>query len=140
MKKLNEICKELDDKEMQSVLERNYNDIIIKRTAFVNKFNEVKNKVLPANCIMLETFASAISGKKVLNDTMKSDLLWLAASMATTECKEEMDAVNQAAKSFFSLLEVLERRFLITDAEVKKIKEVITEEILLTESDLGDAA
>lgn len=140
MKKLNEICKELDDKEMQSVLERNYNDIIIKRTAFVNKFNAVRKKVLPDNYTMLETFASAISGKKVLDDTTKSDLLWLTARMTMPECKKEMDALNQAVQSFYSLLELLKKRFLITDAEVKKIKKVVLAEILLTGSDVSDAA
>ena len=37
MRKFNEICKELDDKEAQKLLEKSYDAVVTTRTVLVNK-------------------------------------------------------------------------------------------------------
>ena len=37
MRKFNEICKELDDKEAQKLLEKSYDIVVTTRTVLVNK-------------------------------------------------------------------------------------------------------
>ena len=40
MRKFNEICKELDDKEAQKLLEESYNDVVAMRAVLVNKIRK----------------------------------------------------------------------------------------------------
>ena len=45
MRKFNEICKELDDKEAQKLLEESYNDVVAMRAVLVNKLIENTKKM-----------------------------------------------------------------------------------------------
>ena len=45
MRKFNEICKELDDKEAQKLLEKSYDAVVTTRTVLVNKLIESTKKM-----------------------------------------------------------------------------------------------
>jgi len=74
MRKFNEICKELDDKEAQKLLEESYNDVVAMRAVLVNKLIE-NTKKMRENYILFKTFADVIE----LNGSRKGHMrnIWM---------------------------------------------------------------
>ena len=140
MRKFNEICKELDDKEAQKLLEESYNDVVAMRAVLVNKLIE-STKKMRENYIFFKTFADVINPKNTVEDnTYNFSAIQLAARIELENLAVELKIVSKAVDAFISTLERLEEQSLVTKAEAERIKQIVLNEIKLTVSDLKNAA
>lgn len=140
MRKFNEICKELDDKEAQKLLEESYNDVVAMRAVLVNKLIE-NTKKMRENYILFKTFAGVINPKNTVEDnTYNFSAVQLAAYIESENLAVERKIASKAVDSFISTLERLEEQSLVTKAEAERIKQIVLDEIKLTVSDLNNAA
>lgn len=140
MRKFNEICKELDDKEAQKLLEESYNDVVAMRAVLVNKLIE-NTKKMRENYILFKTFADVINPKNTVEDnTYNFSAVQLAAYIESENLAVERKIASKAVDSFISTLERLEEQSLVTKAEAERIKQIVLDEIKLTVSDLKNAA
>ena len=140
MRKFNEICKELDDKEAQKLLEESYNDVVAMRAVLVNKLIE-STKKMRENYIFFKTFADVINPKNTVEDnTYNFSAIQLAARIELENLAVELKIVSKAVDAFISTLERLEEQSLVTKAEAERIKQIVLDEIKLTVSDLKNAA
>lgn len=140
MRKFNEICKELDDKEAQKLLEESYNDVVTMRAVLVNKLIE-STKKMRENYIFFKTFADVINPKNTVEDnTYNFSAVQLAARIELENLAVELKIVSKAVDAFISTLERLEEQSLVTKAEAERIKQIVLDEIELTVSDLNNAA
>ena len=140
MRKFNEICKELDDKEAQKLLEESYNDVVAMRAVLVNKLIE-NTKKMRENYILFKTFADVINPKNTVEDnTYNFSAIQLAARIELENLAVELKIVSKAVDAFISTLERLEEQSLVTKAEAERIKRIVLDEIKLTVSDLKNAA
>lgn len=140
MRKFNEICKELDDKEAQKLLEESYNDVVAMRAVLVNKLIE-STKKMRENYIFFKTFADVINPKNTVEDnTYNFSAVQLAAYIESENLAVERKIASKAVDSFISTLERLEEQSLVTKAEAERIKQIVLDEIKLTVSDLNNAA
>ena len=140
MRKFNEICKELDDKEAQKLLEESYNDVVAMRAVLVNKLIE-NTKKMRENYILFKTFADVINPKNTVEDnTYNFSVIQLAAYIESENLAVERKIASKAVDTFISTLERLEEQSLMTKAEAERIKQIVLDEIKLTVSDLKNAA
>ena len=140
MRKFNEICKELDDKEAQKLLEESYNDVVAMRAVLVNKLIE-NTKKMRENYILFKTFADVINPKNTVEDnTYNFSAAQLAACIESENLAVERKIASKAVDAFISTLERLEEQSLVTKAEAERIKRIVLDEIKLTVSDLNNAA
>lgn len=140
MRKFNEICKELDDKEAQKLLEESYNDVVVMRAVLVNKLIE-NTKKMRENYILFKTFADVINPKNTVEDnTYNFSAAQLAAYIESENLAVERKIASKAVDAFISTLERLEEQSLVTKAEAERIKRIVLDEIKLTVSDLKNAA
>ena len=146
MRKFNEICKELDDKEAQKLLEESYNDVVAMRAVLVNKLIE-NTKKMRENYILFKTFADVINPKNTVEDnTYNFSAAQLAAYIESENLAVERKIASKAVDAFISTLERLKEQSLVTKAEAekeygsKRIKRIVLDEIKLTVSDLKNAA
>ena len=140
MRKFNEICKELDDKEAQKLLEESYNDVVAMRAVLVNKLIE-NTKKMRENYILFKTFADVINPKNTVEDnTYNFSAAQLAAYIESENLAVERKIASKAVDAFISTLERLEEQSLVTKAEAEGIKQIVLDEIKLTVSDLKNAA
>ena len=140
MRKFNEICKELDDKEAQKLLEDSYNDVVAMRAVLVNKLIE-NTKKMRENYILFKTFADVINPKNTVEDnTYNFSAAQLAAYIESENLAVERKIASKAVDAFISTLERLEEQSLVTKAEAERIKRIVLDEIKLTVSDLKNAA
>lgn len=140
MRKFNEICKELDDKEAQKLLEESYNDVVAMRAVLVNKLIE-NTKKMRENYILFKTFADVINPKNTAEDnTYNFSAAQLAAYIESENLAVERKIASKAVDAFISTLERLEEQSLVTKAEAERIKRIVLDEIKLTVSDLKNAA
>ena len=140
MRKFNEICKELDDKEAQKLLEESYNDVVAMRAVLVNKLIE-NTKKMRENYILFKTFADVINPKNTVEDnTYNFSAAQLAAYIESENLAVERKIASKAVDAFISTLERLEEQSLVTKAEAERIKRIVLDEIKLTETDLKNAA
>ena len=140
MRKFNEICKELDDKEAQKLLEESYNDVVAMRAVLVNKLIE-NTKKMRENYILFKTFADVINPKNTVEDnTYNFSAAQLAAYIESENLAVERKIASKAVDAFISTLERLEEQSLVTKAEAERIKQIVLDEIKLTVSDLKNAA
>ena len=140
MRKFNEICKELDDKEAQKLLEESYNDVVAMRAVLVNKLIE-NTKKMRENYILFKTFADVINPKNTGEDnTYNFSAAQLAAYIESENLAVERKIASKAVDAFISTLERLEEQSLMTKAEAERIKRIVLDEIKLTVSDLKNAA
>ena len=140
MRKFNEICKELDDKEAQKLLEESYNDVVAMRAVLVNKLIE-STKKMRENYIFFKTFADVINPKNTVEDnTYNFSAIQLAARIELENLAVELKIVSKAVDAFISTLERFEEQSLVTKAEAERIKQIVLDEIELTLSDLNNAA
>ena len=140
MRKFNEICKELDDKEAQKLLEESYNDVVAMRAVLVNKLIE-NTKKMRENYILFKTFADVINPKNTVEDnTYNFSAAQLAACIESENLAVERKIASKAVDAFISTLERLEEQSLVTKAEAERIKRIVLDEIKLTVSDLKNAA
>ena len=140
MRKFNEICKELDDKEAQKLLEERYNDVVAMRAVLVNKLIE-NTKKMRENYILFKTFADVINPKNTVEDnTYNFSAAQLAAYIESENLAVERKIASKAVDAFISTLERLEEQSLVTKAEAERIKQIVLDEIKLTVSDLKNAA
>ena len=140
MRKFNEICKELDDKEAQKLLEESYNDVVAMRAVLVNKLIE-NTKKMRENYILFKTFADVINPKNTVEDnTYNFSAAQLAAYIESENLAVERKISSKAVDAFISTLERLEEQSLVTKAEAERIKRIVLDEIKLTVSDLKNAA
>lgn len=140
MRKFNEICKELDDKEAQKLLEESYNDVVAMRAVLVNKLIE-NTKKMRENYILFKTFADVINPKNTVEDnTYNFSAAHLAAYIESENLAVERKIASKAVDAFISTLERLEEQSLVTKAEAERIKRIVLDEIKLTVSDLKNAA
>ena len=140
MRKFNEICKELDDKEAQKLLEESYNDVVAMRAVLVNKLIE-NTKTMRENYILFKTFADVINPKNTVEDnTYNFSAAQLAAYIESENLAVERKIASKAVDAFISTLERLEEQSLVTKAEAERIKRIVLDEIKLTVSDLKNAA
>ena len=140
MRKFNEICKELDDKEAQKLLEESYNDVVAMRAVLVNKLIE-NTKKMRENYILFKTFADVINPKNTVEDnTYNFSAAQLAAYIESENLAVERKIASKAVDAFISTLERLEEQSLVTMAEAERIKRIVLDEIKLTVSDLKNAA
>ena len=140
MRKFNEICKELDDKEAQKLLEESYNDVVAMRAVLVNKLIE-NTKKMRENYILFKTFADVINPKNAVEDnTYNFSAVQLAAYIESENLAVERKIASKAVDSFISTLERLEEQSLVTKAEAERIKQIVLDGIKLTVSDLNNAA
>ena len=140
MRKFNEICKELDDKEVQKLLEESYNDVVAMRAVLVNKLIE-NTKKMRENYILFKTFADVINPKNTVEDnTYNFSAAQLAACIESENLAVERKIASKAVDAFISTLERLEEQSLVTKAEAERIKRIVLDEIKLTVSDLKNAA
>ena len=140
MRKFNEICKELDDKEAQKLLEESYNDVVAMRAVLVNKLIE-NTKKMRENYILFKTFADVINPKNTVEDnTYNFSAAQLAAYIESENLAVERKIASKAVDAFISTLERLEEQSLVTKAEAERIKRILLDEIKLTVSDLKNAA
>lgn len=140
MRKFNEICKELDDKEAQKLLEESYNDVVAMRAVLVNKLIE-NTKKMRENYILFKTFADVINPKNTVEDnTCNFSAAQLAAYIESENLAVERKIASKAVDAFISTLERLEEQSLVTKAEAERIKRIVLDEIKLTVSDLKNAA
>ena len=140
MRKFNEICKELGDKEAQKLLEESYNDVVAMRAVLVNKLIE-NTKKMRENYILFKTFADVINPKNTVEDnTYNFSAAQLAAYIESENLAVERKISSKAVDAFISTLERLEEQSLVTKAEAERIKRIVLDEIKLTVSDLKNAA
>ena len=140
MRKFNAICKELDDKEAQKLLEESYNDVVAMRAVLVNKLIE-NTKKMRENYILFKTFADVINPKNTVEDnTYNFSAAQLAAYIESENLAVERKIASKAVDAFISTLERLEEQSLVTKAEAERIKRIVLDEIKLTVSDLKNAA
>ena len=140
MRKFNEICKELDDKEAQKLLEESYNDVVAMRAVLVNKLIE-NTKKMRENYILFKTFADVINPKNTVEDnTYNFSAAQLAAYIESENLAVERKIASKAVDAFISTLERLEEQSLVTKVEAERIKRIVLDEIKLTVSDLKNAA
>ena len=140
MRKFNEICKELDDKEAQKLLEESYNDVVAMRAVLVNKLIE-NTKKMRENYILFKTFADVINPKNTVEDnTYNFSAAQLAAYIESENLAVERKIASKAVDAFISTLERLEEQSLVTKAEAERIKRIVLDEIKLTVSDLKNSA
>ena len=140
MRKFNEICKELGDKEAQKLLEESYNDVVAMRAVLVNKLIE-NTKKMRENYILFKTFADVINPKNTVEDnTYNFSAAQLAAYIESENLAVERKIASKAVDAFISTLERLEEQSLVTKAEAERIKRIVLDEIKLTVSDLKNAA
>ena len=140
MRKFNEICKELDDKEAQKLLEESYNDVVAMRAVLVNKLIQ-NTKKMRENYILFKTFADVINPKNTVEDnTYNFSAAQLAAYIESENLAVERKIASKAVDAFISTLERLEEQSLVTKAEAERIKRIVLDEIKLTVSDLKNAA
>ena len=140
MRKFNEICKELDDKAAQKLLEESYNDVVAMRAVLVNKLIE-NTKKMRENYILFKTFADVINPKNTVEDnTYNFSAAQLAAYIESENLAVERKIASKAVDAFISTLERLEEQSLVTKAEAERIKRIVLDEIKLTVSDLKNAA
>ena len=140
MRKFNEICKELDDKEAQKLLEESYNDVVAMRAVLVNKLIE-NTKKMRQNYILFKTFADVINPKNTVEDnTYNFSAARLAAYIESENLAVERKIASKAVDAFISTLERLKEQSLVTKAEAERIKRIVLDEIKLTVSDLKNAA
>ena len=140
MRKFNEICKELDDKEAQKLLEESYNDVVAMRAVLVNKLIE-NTKKMREKYILFKTFADVINPKNTVEDnTYNFSAAQLAAYIESENLAVERKIASKAVDAFISTLERLEEQSLVTKAEAERIKRIVLDEIKLTVSDLKNAA
>ena len=140
MRKFNEICKELDDKEAQKLLEESYNDVVAMRAVLVNKLIE-NTKKMRENYILFKTFADVINPNNTVEDnTYNFSAAQLAAYIESENLAVERKIASKAVDAFISTLERLEEQSLVTKAEAERIKRIVLDEIKLTVSDLKNAA
>ena len=140
MRKFNEICKELDDKEAQKLLEESYNDVVAMRAVLVNKLIE-NTKKMRENYILFKTFADVINPKNTVEDnTYNFSAAQLAAYIESENLAVERKIASKAVDAFISTLERLEEQSLVTKAEAERIKRIVLDEIKLPVSDLKNAA
>ena len=140
MRKFNEICKELYDKESQKLLEESYNDVVAMRAVLVNKLIE-NTKKMRENYILFKTFADVINPKNTVEDnTYNFSAAQLAAYIESENLAVERKIASKAVDAFISTLERLEEQSLVTKAEAERIKRIVLDEIKLTVSDLKNAA
>lgn len=140
MRKFNEICKELDDKEAQKLFEESYNDVVAMRAVLVNKLIE-NTKKMRENYILFKTFADVINPKNTVEDnTYNFSAAQLAAYIESENLAVERKIASKAVDAFISTLERLEEQSLVTKAEAERIKRIVLDEIKLTVSDLKNAA
>lgn len=140
MRKFNEICKELDDKEAQKLLEESYNDVVAMRAVLVNKLIE-NTKKMRENYILFKTFADVINPKNTVEDnTYNFSAAQLAAYIESENLAVERKIASKAVDAFISTLERLEEQSLVTKAEAERIKRIVLDEIKLTVSDLKNDA
>ena len=140
MRKFHEICKELDDKEAQKLLEESYNDVVAMRAVLVNKLIE-NTKKMRENYILFKTFADVINPKNTVEDnTYNFSAAQLAAYIESENLAVERKIASKAVDAFISTLERLEEQSLVTKAEAERIKRIVLDEIKLTVSDLKNAA
>ena len=140
MRKFNEICKELDDKEAQKLLEESYNDVVAMRAVLVNKLIE-NTKKMRENYILFKTFADVINPKNTVEDnTYNFSAAQLAAYIESENLAVERKIASKAVDAFISTLERLEEQSLVTKAEAERIKRIVLDEFKLTVSDLKNAA
>ncbi len=140
MRKFNEICKELDDKEAQKLLEESYNDVVAMRAVLVNKLIE-NTKKMRENYILFKTFADVINPKNTVEDnTYNFSAAQLAAYIESENLAVERKIASKAVDAFISTLERLKEQSLVTKAEAERIKRIVLDEIKLTVSDLKNAA
>lgn len=140
MRKFNEICKELDDKEAQKLLEESYNDVVAMRAVLVNKLIE-NTKKMRESYILFKTFADVINPKNTVEDnTYNFSAAQLAAYIESENLAVERKIASKAVDAFISTLERLEEQSLVTKAEAERIKRIVLDEIKLTVSDLKNAA
>ena len=140
MRKFNEICKELDDKEAQRLLEESYNDVVAMRAVLVNKLIE-NTKKMRENYILFKTFADVINPKNTVEDnTYNFSAAQLAAYIESENLAVERKIASKAVDTFILTLERLEEQSLMTKAEAERIKQIVLNEIKLTVSDLKNAA
>ena len=140
MRKFNEICKELDDKVAQNLLEESYNDVVAMRAVLVNKLIE-NTKKMRENYILFKTFADVINPKNTVEDnTYNFSAAQLAAYIESENLAVERKIASKAVDAFISTLERLEEQSLVTKAEAERIKRIVLDEIKLTVSDLKNAA
>ena len=140
MRKFNEICKELDDKEAQKLLEESYNDVVAMRAVLVNKLIE-NTKKMRENYILFKTFADVINPKNTVEDnTYNFSAAQLAAYIESENLAVERKIASKAVDAFILTLERLEEQSLMTKAEAERIKQIVLNEIKLTVSDLKNAA
>lgn len=140
MRKFNEICKELDDKEAQKLLEESYNDVVAMRAVLVNKLIE-NTKKMRENYILFKTFADVINPKNTVEDnTYNFSAAQLAAYIESENLAVERKIASKAVDAFISTLERLEEQSLVTKAEAERIKRIVLDEIKLAVSDLKNAA
>ena len=120
MRKFNEICKELDDKEAQKLLEESYNDVVAMRAVLVNKLIE-NTKKMRENYILFKTFADVINPKNTVEDnTYNFSAAQLAAYIESENLAVERKIASKAVDAFISTLERLEEQSLVTKAEAEK--------------------
>ena len=140
MRKFNEICKELDDKEAQKLLEKSYDAVVTTRTVFVNKLVE-STKKMRENYNLFKTLADLINPENTVEDnTYNFSVIQLAAYIESENLAVERKIASKAVDTFISTLERLEEQSLMTKAEVERIKQIVLDEIKLTVSDLKNAA
>ena len=140
MRKFYVICKELDDKEAQKLLEESYNDVVAMRAVLVNKLIE-NTKKMRENYILFKTFADVINPKNTVEDnTYNFSAAQLAAYIESENLAVERKIASKAVDAFISTLERLEEQSLVTKAEAERIKRIVLDEIKLTVSDLKNAA
>ena len=129
MRKFNEICKELDDKEAQKLLEESYNDVVAMRAVLVNKLIE-NTKKMRENYILFKTFADVINPKNTVEDnTYNFSAAQLAAYIESENLAVERKIASKAVDTFISTLERLEEQSLMTKAEAERIKQIVLDEI-----------
>ena len=105
MRKFNEICKELDDKEAQKLLEESYNDVVAMRAVLVNKLIE-NTKKMRENYILFKTFADVINPKNTVEDnTYNFSAAQLAAYIESENLAVERKIASKAVDAFISTLE-----------------------------------
>ena len=111
MRKFNEICKELDDKEAQKLLEKSYDAVVTTRTVLVNKLVE-STKKMRENYTLFKTLADLINPENTVEDnTYNFSVIQLAAYIESENLAVERKIASKAVDTFISTLERLEEKF-----------------------------
>ena len=122
MRKFNEICKELDDKEAQKLLEKSYDAVVTTRTVLINKLVE-STKKMRENYTLFKTLTDLINPENMVEDnTYNFSAVQLAAYIESENLAVERKIASKAVDTFISTLERLEEQSLMTKAEAERIK------------------